>query len=101
MANLAQTKIFGEIHISNFFVLMVIYHCTSFIKSLKQILRIKNLMAWVQFAGKNGPFGQNEHFLEHSHMPLFSTSGTSSSGQIYKNPGNAFPNREMRCYGPE
>ena len=39
MANLAQTKILAEIHISNFLVLMVIHHCTSFKKILKADLK--------------------------------------------------------------
>ena len=39
MGNLAQTKIFREIHISIFFVLMVIHHETSFKKILKADLK--------------------------------------------------------------
>ena len=101
MADLAQTKIFREIHISNYFLLMVIHHCTSFKKSLKQILSMKNLMAWAQFRGKNGPFGQNEYFLEHSHMPLFLLLVSHHQAKFITNPGGTFPNREMRCYGPK
>ena len=101
MGNLAQTEIFGEIHISNFFLLMVIHHCTSFKKSLNQFLRIKNLIAWAQFGGKNGPFGQNEHFLKYSHIPLFLLLVPHHQAKFIKNPGSTFSNREMRCYGPE
>ena len=41
-------------------------------------------MVWAQFGGKIGPFDPNEQFFENSYMTVFSTSGASSSGQIYK-----------------
>ena len=58
-------------------------------------------MVWSQFGGKNGPFDQNEHFLEHSQMPLFLIVVPHHQDKFIKNPESTFPNREMRCYGPE